>query len=104
MRTTICTSRIGLKNLSHLPRQHRHFSSMATAEQHPPILIDTVEKLDEALNHWKNTTFSQHYLKLGDVVESLRIPRRDGSQMVDARQEYAARWLVSRLISLAKRC
>ncbi|KAI1785503.1 hypothetical protein LXA43DRAFT_1065835 [Ganoderma leucocontextum] len=61
-------------------------------EQQPPVLIETLEKLDEALDYWKNTTFSQHYLKLGDVVESLRKPRH-GGHLVDARQEYAARWV-----------
>ncbi|KAI1786565.1 hypothetical protein LXA43DRAFT_897731 [Ganoderma leucocontextum] len=62
-------------------------------EQQPPVLIETLEKLDEALDYWKNTTFSQHYLKLGDVVESLRKPCH-GGHLVDARQEYAARWVL----------
>ncbi|KAI1789226.1 hypothetical protein LXA43DRAFT_1096521 [Ganoderma leucocontextum] len=60
-------------------------------EHRPPVFIDTVEKLDEALSYWKNTTFSQHYLKLDDVVESFQKPN---GHLVDARQEFAARWLL----------
>ena len=82
-----------------------HLSTVSSVvmEQHPPVLIDTLEKLDDALDYWKNTTFSQHYLKLGDVVESLRMPRQ-GPHLVDARQEYAARWLVSHITSSANLC
>ena len=64
-------------------------------------LIDSVEKLQEALSHWKNTTFSQHYLKLEDVVASFDTPEL---RLVNARQEFAPRWLVSPIPSHRDTC
>lgn len=59
---------------------------------HSGSTIDTVEKLKAALTHWKNTTFSEHYIKLEDVVASFDTPEL---RLVNAHQEFAPRWVVS---------
>ncbi|PIL26208.1 hypothetical protein GSI_11963 [Ganoderma sinense ZZ0214-1] len=59
----------------------------------PSDFIDSPEKLQVALSYWKNRTFSQHYLKLEDVVASFDTPEH---RLVTARQEFAPRWVLCR--------
>ena len=61
-----------------------------TPEDSVPI-IDTEEKLVQALNFWKNFTFVPNYVKLQDAIDTILTDARP----VEARHEYAPRWVVS---------
>ena len=56
-----------------------------------PSIIDSEEKLNLALKHWKNYTFQPQYVNLRDAVDSILTDRRS----VEARHEYSPRWVVS---------
>lgn len=58
----------------------------------PSEYIDTQEKLDNALRHWKDFTFDKSYSKLQSVVDSMKTPKR----MVEARTvgPSGVRWTV----------
>ena len=63
----------------------------STSEDLPPV-IETEEKLSQALDYWKNYSFVPDYIKLKDAVDTILTDAR----LVEARHEYTPRWVVSR--------
>lgn len=55
------------------------------------IYIDSPEQLEQALQYWKDYSIDGKYVKLDDVVKTIGTP----DSPVEARQEFAARWVVS---------
>ena len=56
----------------------------------PPV-IDTPDKMADALTYWKNFTFVPHYFNLKAAMDSMFTDER----VIEARHEYAPRWVVS---------
>ena len=55
--------------------------------------IGTVGKLKRTLEYWQNYTFVNdgEYISLNEAIRTLG----SDEQMIEARQEYAGRWVVS---------
>ena len=62
----------------------------STSEDLPPV-IETEEKLCQALEYWKNYSFVPDYIKLKDAVDTILMDAR----LVEARHGYMPRWVVS---------
>ena len=64
---------------------------MSDASEDFTPTIDTKEKLEQALRYWKDFTFVPNYVKLHDAIDTILTDAR----AVEARHEYAPRWVVS---------
>ena len=63
--------------------------------------IGSADKLKQALHYWQEYSFieTDGYLSLNDVIKSLG----SDDPMVEVRQEYPARWVVSRSLACSSR-
>ena len=59
-----------------------------------PSIIDTTDKMADALAYWKNFTFVPHYLNLKHAMNNMFTDER----AVEAKHEYAPRWVVSNIV------
>ena len=64
---------------------------MVVTSEDSVSVIDTEEKLAQALKFWKNFSFVPNYVKLQDAIDTILTDARP----VEARHEYAPRWVVS---------
>ena len=70
---------------------------MSDASEDFTPTIDTKEKLEQALRYWKDFTFVPNYVKLQDAIDTILTDAR----AVEARHEYAPRWVVSMTENIA---